>query len=73
MDDMIVSKVFKRLPQIRALQRTSNHSHKISIREDIQKNSFPPPNCQLGGGERHVPAIFAPTSKLKIERKQVQT
>ena len=65
MGDMMVSKVFKRLPQIRALQRTSNHSHTISIREDIQKNSFPPPNSQLGGGERHVPARFAPPRKCK--------
>ena len=42
MGDMMMSKVFKRLPQIRAIQRTSNHDRTTDHSSFIDKSSNPP-------------------------------
>ena len=43
MGDMTMSKVFKRLPQIRAIQRTSNHDRTTDHSSFIDKSFNPPP------------------------------
>ena len=46
MSDMMTFKVFKRLPQIRAFQRTSNHDRTTGHSSFIDKN-FDPPHLML--------------------------
>ena len=48
MSDMMMSKIFKRLPQIRAFQRTSNHDRTTDQSFFIDKSFNPPPYAGFG-------------------------
>ena len=66
MGDMMMFKVFKKLPQIRAFQRTSNHDRTIDHSSFIDKK-FNPTHTAAGFGPRFFTCYFqikkAPFSK----------
>ena len=74
MGDMMMSKVFKRLPQMRAFQRTSNYDRTTDHSFFIDK-SFNPPHPYAGFGPRFFKCFFnyveTKPAQLKYNAKQI--